>query len=126
MFWRPAAGGRRPHNGSSERPLHREREEDTRGPESSFVRGTWLCMRYWGGDSPLHCSTEPSDKAKSNGLPRLYKFISVKSCFEGLSCFASTFSATIFHCSVLTSQTAFSRENSVLPKVGSRSKCCYI
>lgn len=117
VFWRPAAGGWRTAAMQQRRSttgLSGERKKIRGGPESPCVREmlgcTWCCWEW-----PL--IAQPSDKANPHGLPRLSKLISVSLSF------ASTFSATIFHCSVSTSQNRLLQRVQRLAAMGSRSKC---
>lgn len=123
--WRLEAGGRRPAS-IEQREAPPPRWGKAGGGERP---GGVLCegradAMLWRGD-PLwsHAPQSPDRRPVLMATSALRVHFS-KSCFKDLSCFASTFSATVFHCSVLTLQTAFSRENNVLLKTGSRSKCC--
>lgn len=113
--------------------VHTAEEERHRfigeGRKSGKAWSHRLYRECWGacdGDSPLMALLPSAlTQGQSFQATSALKVHFSKSCFRSLSFVASAFSATVFHCSVLTSQMAFSGENNVLLEMGSRSKCCY-
>lgn len=110
MLGRPAAGGWRAAPAQQRRSAtpRKRKTQENRG-EALFWRLVLGCIQCFSGTSPQSPHVRP--------ILLGYLGLTVnfsKSCCKSLSFLASAFSATIFHCSVVTSQTAFSRESSIL------------